>query len=161
MYEAKRKAEIAKLPKVPLTIVYDEYWASDYAANGAGMQCPTAMRQMCEAEARSEEATFLGKFSGAFQTDPTCAGMRLLVEHGRDNNSEQARRALAETYDKREHWWLMVNFSRNLQRQAWDMTHYDDLRQPSGRRASGDGDPLSMAHSVCQIAKNAGGSVID
>jgi hypothetical protein len=39
VYERKRDAEIAKLPKIPVTIVYDEWWSSDYAANGAEMRC--------------------------------------------------------------------------------------------------------------------------
>ena len=155
-YEARRKAELAKLPRVPVTIVYDQWWSSDYAANGAEMQCPPATRQMCQDDARSEEAAFLGQFSAAFQSDPTCAGLRLLVYGGPKNTSESASRALAEIND-REHWSLIVDFSSTLQKQPWTMMY-----QPgSARRTSGDGDPLSVAHSVCQVAKNQGGSVVD
>jgi hypothetical protein len=155
-YEARRKAELAKLPKVPVTIVYDEWWSSDYAANGAEMRCPPAARQMCRHDARSEEAAFLGKFSAAFQSDPACAGLRLLVYAGPKNSSEQATRALAEM-NEREHWSLIVDFSSGLQKQPWTMMY-----QPgSYRRTSGEGDPLSVARSVCEIAKNRGGSVVD
>ncbi|MFI5087335.1 MAG: hypothetical protein ACHP7I_02985 [Terriglobales bacterium] len=155
-YEAKRKAELAKLPKVPLTIVYDEWWSSDYAANGAEMRCPPATRQMCVGDARSEEAAFLGKFSAAFQSDPTCAGLRLLVYGGPKNTSEQATRALAEI-NEREHWSLIVDFSPGLQKQPWTMLY----GPRSDRRTSGEGDSLSVARSVCEIAKNRGGSVVD
>jgi hypothetical protein len=79
VYEARRKAELAKLPKVPMTIVYDEWWSSDFVAGGAERQCPPATSQMCRDNGRSEEAAFQGKFSAAFQSDPTCAGLRLLV----------------------------------------------------------------------------------
>lgn len=155
-YDAKRKAELAKLPKIPVTIVYDEWWSSDYATNGAALRCPPATRQRCRDDARSEEATFLGQFSAAFQSDPTCAGLRLLVYGGPKNTSESASRALAEIND-REEWSLIVDFSSTLQKQPWTMTY-----QPgSARRTTGDGDPLSVAHSVCQIAKNPGGSVVD
>jgi hypothetical protein len=155
-YEAKRKAEIAKLPKVPVTIVYDEWWSSDYAANGGEMRCPPATRELCRDDERSEEAAFLGKFSAAFQSDPTCAGFRLLVYGGPKNKSEPAERALAEIND-RDHWFLIVDFSSTLKKQPWTMMY-----QPgSARRTSGEGDPLSVAHSVCQIAKNPGDSVVD
>jgi len=155
-YEAKRKSEIAKLPKVPKTIVYDEWWSSDYAANGGEMRCPPATRKLCRDDERSEEAAFLGKFSAAFQSDPTCDGLRLLVYGGPKNTSDAAEQALAEIND-REHWSLIVDFSSTLQKQPWTMMY-----QPgSARRASGEGDPLSVAHSVCQIAKNPGGSIVD
>lgn len=155
-YEAKRKAELAKLPKVPPTIVYDQWWSSDYAANGAEMGCPPAARQMCGDDARSEETEFLGKFSAAFQSDSACAGLRLLVYGGPKNTSKQANRALAEM-SEREHWTLIVDFLQGQQKQKWTMSH----SPRSGRRTSGQGDPLSVAHSVCEIVKNRGGSVVD
>src|SRR5437016_5212489 len=155
-YEARRKAELAKLPKVPVTIVYDQWWSSDYAANGAEMRCSPAARQICRDDARSEEAAFLGKFSAAFQSDPTCAGLRLLVYGGPKNTSEQATRALAEM-NEREHWSLIVDFSPTAAKQSWTMAH----EPGSDRRTSGEGEPLSGARSVCEIAKNRGGSAID
>jgi hypothetical protein len=100
MYEAKRKAEIAKLPKVPLTIVYDECWSSDYAANGAERRCQQAITDLCRDNERREEAAFRGQFSGAFQSDPTCDGLRLLVISGPKNTSEAANQALAEINDR-------------------------------------------------------------
>jgi hypothetical protein len=156
VYEARRKAELAKLPKVPVTIVYDEWWSGDYAANGAEMRCPPATRQMCRDNARSEEAAFQSKLSAAFQSDPTCVGLRLLVYSGSNNASEQATRALAEM-NEREHWSLIVDFSPGLEKQTWSMMY-----QPgSARRTSGEGDPLSVARSVCEIAANHGASVVD
>jgi hypothetical protein len=155
-YETRRKAQLAKLPPVPPTIVYDQWWSSDYAANGAATRCSPEGRQMCQDNARSEEAAFLRKFSAAFQSDPTCAGLRLLVAGGSKNTSQQASSALAEL-DEREHWWLIIDFSSEAQQQSWTMTH-----QPgSDRRTSGEGDPFSIARSVCNIARNRGGSVVD
>lgn len=155
-YEARRQAELARLPKVPLTIVYDEWWASDYAANGAEMQCAPQMSDMCRDDARREEAGFVGQFSAAFQSEPICAGLRLLVIGGPKNTSDPANEALVRIND-REHWWLIVDFSRGLEKQPWSMTY-----QPGSiRRTSGEGDPPSLAHSVCEIAKNRGGSVVD
>jgi hypothetical protein len=136
--------------------VYDEWWSSDYAANGAELRCPSATRDWCRDNARIEEAAFLGKFSAAFQSDPACTGLRLLVYGGPKNTSKQASQALAEIND-REHWSLIVNFSPEEQKQSWTMSY----QAGAARNASGEGDPPSVARSVCEIAKNRGGTVVD
>ena len=56
-----------------------KWWASDFAANTCEIGfdlSPLALRQMCKDEARAQEAAFVGKLSGAFQSDPDCCGMR-------------------------------------------------------------------------------------
>ncbi len=155
-YEARRKAELAKLPPIPVTIVYDEWWSSDYAANGAELQCAPVMRDVCKSDARRDESDFLGKFSAAFQSNPTCATLRLLVYGGPNNSSQQASKALQEM-GERDHWSLIVDFSSTLKKQSWTMT-YGSGRD---RRATGESDPISMAQFVCEIARNHGGSVIN
>lgn len=156
-YEARRKAELAKLPPIPVTIVYDEWWSNDYAANAAELQCPPVMRDMCKRDARSAESDFLGKFSAAFQSNPTCANLRLLVYGGQKNSSRQVSKALQEM-DERDHWSLVVDFSSALKKQPWTMTYGSS---GTDRRTTGEGDPASMAQSVCEIARNRGGSVIN
>jgi hypothetical protein len=157
VYEARQKAELAKLPKIPVTIVYDEWWSSDYAGNGAELQCPPETRNMCENQARSAESDFLGKFSAAFQSDPTCSSLRLLVYGGPKNTSQRATKALQEI-GEREHWSLIVDFSPTLKKQSWTMTYGS---YGTDKRTTGEGDPVSMARSICEIARNRGGSVVD
>jgi hypothetical protein len=175
---ANKYADIGFVPDSPstaretpprlLTIVYDEWWASDYAAGAATgpSQCPPAMRQTCEDDARSEEAAFLGKFSGAFQSDAACDGMRLVAEHGvKDReivNSKQEANALSEGYT-REHLFLMVNFVPDRAKQQWTVMHFS-ATNPHGtpdRSAKGENDAYSLAHAVCGIARNRGGAVVE
>jgi len=156
-----------KEPARLLPIVYDEWWASDFATNtceiGVGLP-PKALRQVCKDEARSEEAVFLGELSGAFQSDPACAGIRLVTEHGfkdavldvASNNPERTQRALIDGYSK-EHWFLMVSFSPNSPTQSWSVNHYtaDNIRHD--RSARGEDKPYSLAHAVCSVARIAAG----
>jgi len=145
---------------VPSTIVYNEHWSSDFAANGAWVRCndgrPEGALRICQDDAKKEEAEFLRKFSAAFQSDPTCTGLVLLVVGPNNETSEQAQHASTKL-EAGEHWILFVDFSPGLERQSWIMTH-----QPHGdRRTSGEGDASSMARSVWGIAKNRGGTVVD
>ena len=113
---------------------------------------PERALQTCEDDARKEEVEFVRKFSTAFQSDPTCAGLRLLVVGG-PNTSEQAKHSEAELGD-REHWMLFLDFSPGgLPKQSWSMSH-----QPhSDRWAFGQGDPSSTAHYVYEFVRNRGG----
>jgi len=143
---------------VPLTIVYDQNWSGDFAASAAGCNIndgrPESVRQTCRDDARKKELEVARKFSTAFQFDPACAGLRLLVSAPK--SSEQARHSFGELHD-RDHWTLFVDFLPDLPRHSWSMSHqwHDD------RRAVGEGDPSSMARSVCEFVRNRGGSVVN
>jgi hypothetical protein len=124
------------------------------------------MQKLCETEARGKEGHFLGTFSGAFQSDAACDGMRLVAEHGLKNgvtmNSEQEAKALSEGYT-REHLFLTVNFVPDHAKQQWTVTHFA-ATNPHGaadRSAKGENDAYSLAHAVCGIARNRGGAVIE
>ena len=62
-----------------LTVVYDGWWSNDYAANSAEMQCLPDQRKYCADDARAAETDFTGKFSAAFQADPSCSGIQLII----------------------------------------------------------------------------------
>lgn len=139
-----------------LTVVYDGWWSNDYAAKSATMQCPPENRKFCQDEARAAEADFSGQFSAAFQTDPACSGIRLIMYNGPNRTSAEARRMYSQLSGK-PHWGLQVNFNPQLQKQPWQLSVDPGPTQYS----SGEGDAPSIAHSVCSIAKNAGGSVVN
>jgi hypothetical protein len=154
-------------PVTLLPIVYDEWWASDFATNTCeiGSDLPSnAVRNMCKDEARSEEAVFFGKLSGAFQSDPACAGMRLVTSDGfkdavhgvASNNSERHQKALIDGYSK-EHWFLMVSFSPKSPTQAWSVHHYTADNTRHDRSSRGKDNPYSLAHTVCSIAQDRSG----
>lgn len=85
LVSCKRNSEIQ--PSKPMTIVYDRWWSSDYAANAGEMSCKLQATKMCEDDARADETEFFGKFSAAFQSDPACAGLRLLVYDGHSSQT--------------------------------------------------------------------------
>jgi hypothetical protein len=145
-----------ELAKNKTVIVYDQWWSSDFAAGGAERSCSwgpdRAVHEVCATEAREAEAEFVGKFFAAFQSDPACAGLQLVVADG--SKKEKFLDVLART---REQWYLMVDFSPRLKEQSWTVVH-----QPHADKVSkGEGNASSMAHSVCSIAGNRGGSVLD
>jgi len=164
-YKAKEEAELVKLPKLPPTIIYDEWWSSDYASNTSA-SCSSAIQKLCESEARGKEDDFLATFSGAFQSDAACDGMRLVAERGVKNgetmNSKQEAKALSEGYT-REHLFLTVNFVPDRAKQEWTVMHFA-ANNPHGlpdRSAKGENDAYSLAHAVCGIARNRGGAVVE
>ncbi|MGC1869655.1 MAG: hypothetical protein WA700_01745 [Acidobacteriaceae bacterium] len=140
----------------PMTILYDQWWSSDFAAQGAEMHCPAQAPKVCEDDARGDEADFLGRFSAAFESDPACAGLKLIVFGDPDMSSKATKQALSKIADK-DRWFLMVDFKPEIERQAWRINLYPEL----SHQASGENDARTMAHSVCSIVKTTGGSVVN
>jgi len=144
----------------PTAIIYDAWWSSDYAAQSAPIHCPPAGLKWCEDEARADEAEFRGHLSAAFQSDPACSGMLLLIFIDPTASSVSDK----ETYLKasaRPHWGLQVNFIPNLDsgppalKQPWQLS-----LDPGNRHySSGEDDAQGLAHMVCSIARTKGGSV--
>jgi hypothetical protein len=144
-------------PQSSLTVVYDQYWSSDYAANGAEMQCPsTAVRNMCRDQARADESKFEGEFSAHFQSDPMCSGLELIVF---EDPKKMSQVVLSEYTKATEngYWYLKLDFTPNETKQPWQLS----LNPAITHQASGEGDAGAISHTICSIAKRTGGSVID
>jgi hypothetical protein len=140
----------------PLTVVYDGWWSNDYAAQSVAMQCPPGNVKLCKDEARGAERDFSGEFSAAFQTDPSCSGIRLLMYDGPGRTSDKVLEMYAQVGNK-PHWDLQVNFNPALKKQPWQL----NMNPGATQYSSGEGDAPSVVHSVCSIAKRTGGSVIN
>jgi hypothetical protein len=144
-------------PKEPaLMVVYDGWWSNDYAANSTEMQCSPEQRKYCRDDARAAEVDFTGKFSAAFQADPSCSGIQLIMYNGPDRTSAQATDSYSKVL-KKPHWVLQVNFDPKLQKEPWQLS----VEPGTGHYSTGEGDAPSVVHSVCSIVKNTGGSVVD
>lgn len=143
-------------------VIYDGWWSSDYAAEGARMKCTPATVKWCEDDARADEAEFSGHLAAAFQSDPSCSGLRLLLS----KNPKSSSSADNEKYVKlsaKPHWGLQVNFIPTLNRQPpsdkqpWQLSLDPGMKHYS----SGENDAQGLAHIVCSIAKNTGGTIAD
>lgn len=146
-------------PQPNNTIVYDQWWSSDFAANAAGANCTPGAPKLCESEARQQEAGFLQNFSAAFQSDPQCSGLKLFVFTGSKQTPPEKVKKYAEIL-KGPHWQLMVDFASNQPTQSWSML-IDSPRTGPKNLTSGEGSAKSIADTVCSIAQRSGGSIDD
>lgn len=136
-----------------MSIVYDQWWSSDFAANGSRMLCDPSEFSQCESEARSSDADFTGELSTAFQVDPSCADIELIVYSGPDKTSQAALSRYSEVANG--YWALQVNYSPSKNQQPWEFS----LEPKMQHRTSAAGDAKSIAHAVCSIVQGGGGTV--
>jgi hypothetical protein len=146
----------------PTTIVYDRWWSSDYAANGAQSSCDLKDTQICEEAARSAEYDFLGKVSAKFQSDSTCSGLRLVVYNGHGKDSKEFDKEYSKAIAN-GHWTLIVDFVPEDEKQHWslipDIDIGNNVNTTGQAGATGEDNAQSISHAVCSIVKKTGGSV--
>ncbi len=164
---AARNVNEAPAPE-PYTIIYDRDWSSRFAeascnrmdteeSNGDVFDEPAQMkeseRELCIRNARREEDEFLGKVLAIFQSDEACSGVRLLVFDG--TRSSDVAFGEIEKLHKEQQAWVHVNFTPSSKEQSWMLIFKPESRpSPMGKN-----DAPRLAHGVCLIAKNRGGSV--
>lgn len=152
--------------KQPVTISYDRWWSSDYAANGAELSCSASKlgfsteRCMDKDEARADEAEFLERFSAAFRSDPTCSGLRLIIYGGPDNTSKNSYKELSRVEDE-GYWDLIVDFRPEREKQSWRLSVVKKTHTTENGSASGEGNAQTVSHAVCSIVKQPGGSIAE
>lgn len=137
----------------PLSIVYDQWWSSDYAANGSRMLCDLSDFSQCESIARSAESDFTGQLSKEFQIDPSCSDIELVVYSGPDRTPQPALTRYSEVTNS--YWALQVNYSPHKLEQPWEISLEPNIRH----KASGAGDAKAVAHDVCSIVRGGGGTM--
>jgi len=154
--------------KRPITISYDEWWSSDFAASGAALSCSwskqgfTTEDCMEKDEARADEAAFLERLSAAFQADPICSDLRLVIYGGPGKNSSASYKELSEAKNV-GYWDLIVDYHPKQEKQSWKLSfipgdHYNKTEKvPS----SGESTAQLVSHGACSIANQTGGSVIN
>jgi hypothetical protein len=138
-------------------IVSDEWWANDYAAEGASRSCSPEQRSWCEDKARDEEKEFWEATKTAFASDRACSGIRLVAAYGSERVSDSEESALRKVYDG-PYWALQVNFSPSFEgttdKQSWQLTTSDFKS-----RTSGESSAASLVRTVCDIVKGNGGAL--
>jgi len=100
-------------------VIYSEMWARDFAVSDAGMSCGGNNLQNCEANAKSDEADFIGNFSTLFQTTSACHGLELVIYNGVDTSKETFARYTAATANGAPK--LLVNFISDKDKYDWEL----------------------------------------
>jgi hypothetical protein len=126
-------------------VVLDGWWLSDYAAQG----CEPAAH--CSA-IRDSVFDFETQLTTSFATDTTCKGVRFVKYKGPGNYDP----SVSDTMGQR-HWMLIVDFVPGNLKQPWTMLHNPDL----SRRTQGEGAPEDIAHKVCAIVSEQGGTLLN
>jgi hypothetical protein len=136
-------------------VIYDRKDAQDSAARRASVNCRNQSVEDCQKDAREWEGDFAYALAAAFQSDSACAGLHLL-EYQRDI----AEGEMQSDYQKlanQPYWHLSVQFTPHEEKQNWilgKMLDFDDT-------ISGEDSPKAMAHVLCLVMKNTGGSVVN
>lgn len=147
-----------KMPEAQpqVTIVYDRMYSNVAVTGYLTMHpCPSQSSEMCEHDARDQESEFYTMFSTAFQSEPACSGLSLFALDAPEGNSVSAILKLGRVPTENQ-WKLNVSFRPGHEKQAWSMNPMMKLNN-----SSGEGDAHLMAHTVCLIAKGAGGQVVE
>ena len=139
-----------------VTIVYDRMYSNVAVTGYLTMHpCPSQSSEMCEHNARDQESAFYAKFATAFQFVPACSGLSLIALDSPGGDSPNTTEKLFRVPTKAQ-WKLNVSFTPGHEKQAWSMAPMTKLNN-----SSGEGDAHSMAQTVCLIAKEAGGQVVE
>jgi hypothetical protein len=152
--------------KQPVTISYDRWWSSDYAAEAAWGTCSASKlglsteRCIDKDEARADEAEFLERFSAAFRSDQACSGLRLIIYGGPDNTSKNSYKELSRVEDE-GYWDLIVDYRPEREKQSWRLSLVKKTHTTENGSASGEGNAQTVSHAVCSIVKQPGGSVVE
>jgi hypothetical protein len=129
-----------------VTIVYDRMWSVRSATNFTFMRAT--------ADAKLQENEFYTTFATAFRSDQACSGLSLFALDPPGGNSSSDLRRLNPA--AKDQWKLNVSFEPGREKQAWSMEPMMKLS-----KSSGEGNAHSMAHTVCLIASETGGQVIE
>ncbi len=132
-------------------VVYDEWWAADYAEGS----CHLSTQPDCREDARSQEADFLSKFSVAFATDPACSGVHLVTYKGPNSSSEE-HKPVSEAYDSDNYVTLMVSFTAGYDKQSWMLARHDRSHAIGLR---GEGSATQISHEICAVLNSRGGTI--
>jgi hypothetical protein len=128
--------------KEPVVVV-DDWWNVDYAKNGCAMRAVT--EEPCVGDPVAEVRRFEAQLGAIFASDPSCHGVVVASYEG----PHSARSKAASIAD----WQLMLDFILGEASQSWSMIRFVDSSYNTG-----NGNPKEIAHSICVVVKQAGGS---
>jgi hypothetical protein len=131
--------------KEPVVVV-DDWWNVDYAKNGCATRAVT--EEPCVGDPATEVRSFEVQLGTVFASDPSCHGVVLANYKGPDSTPSKS----ASTAD----WQLMFDFISGEVSQNWSMVGHVD-----GTYNTGNGNPKEIAHTICAVVKQTGGSVVN
>lgn len=173
--ERARQRILGTTLESPRRIVVDSWWSADMArgtcANATEWlksnresiallgcdilaSCPE-LKPVAEAcalrDPGADWADFEDEMATAFATDASCKGIALFNFAGPGKASRETAAAMAGP-----HWFLMVNFVPGHTNQEWTMVQSHFRTSLSTK---GQGPPAAVAHTLCEIVNERGGSL--
>ena len=126
-------------------IMVDDWWNVDFA-KGSCEQVATV--HPCLVDPTAEVRDFEARLGTSFATDASCHGIVLTNYNGPDAKSSDAA--------SKAEWQLMLNYTVSGILQHWSM-----VRHTKGQDSytTGEGNPKHIAHDICAVVKQAGGSL--
>ena len=131
-------------------VTIDDWWNVDYVKNWCELGATNG--RPCVGDPVSEVQDFELALRTFFSADPACHEV-LLTSFG---GPVAAPSKTASDANSSADWQLMFNFQPGESSQDWTMVHRAD-----NNIAKGQGSPKEIAHSICAIVTQAGGSVVN
>jgi hypothetical protein len=128
------------------TVVIDDWWNVDFAKNGCELRASTG--NPCIGDPAADVREFESQLSTFFASDPSCRGVVFVSFSGPKSTTPRVASG-AE-------WQLMLDFVMGESSQSWSM-----VRRTKFLVTSGQGDPKGIAHAVCTVVKQTGGTVVN
>lgn len=110
-------------------------------------------------ECKGEEGEWVSRFSTAFQSDPTCSGLHLIVDSGVET-SRSASQEL-ENVKGAGYWHLLVDPVYPTSEHGSRAWFYLYLEPGHDSHTTAKGTPATIVRTVCSVANGAGGKVTE
>jgi len=141
---------IHELEKHPHPELYGDQSACEVVA-GCSEVRPVAVH-CAVVDTVAEVRDFESRLATSFATDTTCRGVRIVTLINPKNSAPAVSAAMSAPY-----WSLSLDFEPGRAKQPWKMLH-----DPApGKFTKGEGSPDEIAHKVCAIVNERGGTLVN